>query len=48
MEGEECTVCFNGKWFRSRDDFFKDALVEGTNEKLTSVYRDLYGFEVVE
>lgn len=48
MEGDECTVCFNGKWFRSRDDFFKDALIVGTNIKLTSVYRDLYAFEVIE
>ena len=21
MEGNECTICFNGKWFHSRDDF---------------------------
>lgn len=48
MEGEECTVCFNNKWFRSRDDYFKEALVDGTNEKLTSVYRKLYGFEVIK
>ncbi len=48
MEGDECTICFNGKWFRSRDDFFKDALIAGTNIKLTSVYRDLYAFEVIE
>ena len=46
MEGRECTVCFNGKWFRSRDDFFKDAMIDGTTA--TSVYDDLYGFEVIE
>ena len=46
MEGDECTVCFNGKWYHSRDDFFKDASVDGT--KLTAVYNDLYGFEVEE
>nr|WP_297707261.1 tetratricopeptide repeat protein [uncultured Butyrivibrio sp.] len=45
MEGNECVVCFNGKWYHSRDDFFKDAAVD--NVKLTSVYRDLYGFEVI-
>ena len=46
MEGSECTVCFNGKWFRSRDDFFKDAMVGGTTA--TTVYDDFYAFEVVE
>jgi len=48
MDGEECSVRFNDKWFRSRDDFFKDALVDGTNKKLTAVYRELYGFEVIK
>ncbi|MCQ2506155.1 MAG: sel1 repeat family protein [Lachnospiraceae bacterium] len=47
MEGDECTVCFNGKWFRSRDDFFKDAVFEGTNERLASAYDKCYGYEVV-
>lgn len=46
MEGGECVVCYDGKWFHSRDDFFKDALI-GDN-KLTSIYDDLYGFEVIE
>ena len=46
IEGEECNVCFNGKWFRNRDDFFKDAEVNGI--KLTAVYMDLFGFEVIE
>ena len=46
MEGEECTVCFNGKWYRSRDDFFKEAMINGTTA--TSVYDDLYDFEVIE
>ncbi len=46
MEGEECTVCFNGKWYRSRDDFFKDAMINGTTA--TSIYDDLYDFEVIE
>lgn len=44
MEGDECTVCFNGKWFHSRDDFFKDGCIDEI--KLTSIYGDLYGFEV--
>ncbi len=46
MEGDECVVNFNGKWFHSRDDFFKDAFI-GDN-KLTTIYDDLYGFEVIE
>ena len=44
-EGDECNVCFNGEWFRSRDDFFKDACISDT--KLTAIYDDLYGFEVI-
>lgn len=47
MEGDECVVCFNGKWYHSRDDFFKDAATkDGT--KLTAIYGDLYGFEVID
>ncbi|MCR5719910.1 MAG: hypothetical protein K6F84_05040 [Lachnospiraceae bacterium] len=44
MEGNECTVCFDGKWFHSRDDFFKEGSIDNT--KLTAVYNELYGFEV--
>ena len=44
MEGDECSVCFNGKWYHSRDAFFKDASINNT--KLTALYDDLYGFEV--
>ena len=46
MEGQECAVNFNGKWFRSRDEFFQEALLG--EEKLTTIYDDLYDFEVVE
>lgn len=47
MEGDECVVRFNDKWYHSRDDFFKDAATEdGT--KLTAIYGDLYGFEVMK
>ena len=46
MEGNECTVCFNGKWFHSRDDFFKDGCIGNT--KLTAIYDKLYEFEVKE
>lgn len=44
MEGDECNVCLNGKWFHSRDGFFKDGCIGNT--KLTAIYEDLYGFEV--
>lgn len=46
MEGGECAVNFNGKWFHSRDDFFADAVIGDT--KLTTVYDDLYAFEVIK
>ncbi|MCR5106934.1 MAG: hypothetical protein K6B28_02115 [Lachnospiraceae bacterium] len=46
MEGSECSVCFNGKWYKSRDDFFKEAAIGRT--KLTALYDDIYGFEVVK
>ena len=44
MEGGECSVCFNGKWFCGRDEFFQNGCIGNT--KLTSIYQDLYGFEV--
>lgn len=44
QEEAGCSVCFNGKWFRDRDDFFKEACIGNT--KLTALYRDLYGFRV--
>lgn len=44
MEGDECTVCFNGKWYHSRDDFFKDACVDDT--KITEIYDEFRGFYV--
>lgn len=44
MEGDECTVCFNGKWYHSRDDFFKDACVNDT--KITEIYDEFRGFYV--
>lgn len=45
-EGKECAVCFNGKWFRSRDDFFKDACIG--DFKLTGVYDEIYGYRILE
>ena len=46
MEGNETVVCFNGKWFRSRDDFFKDAFIGYF--KLTEIYDQFHDFRVEE
>ena len=44
-ETEEGTaVEFEGKWFRTIDDFFAKAVING--KVLTDYYRDLYAFEV--
>lgn len=45
MEGSECVINFNGRWFHNVDDFFREATIDGT--KATALYRELYGFEVV-
>lgn len=45
LEGDECSVCFDGEWFHDRDDFFENAYI--VNHKLTQIYDDLYGFEVI-
>ncbi len=45
QEGNECSVCFNGKWFHNRDEFFGKAVID--NEKLTAVYDKCFGFEVI-
>ncbi|MBQ6384621.1 MAG: sel1 repeat family protein [Lachnospiraceae bacterium] len=44
MEDGACVVHFHDQWFRSRDDFFKKAMLD--NQKITALYADLYGFEV--
>lgn len=46
LEDDEIGVCFNGNWFRGRDEFFKKAVIDGTNIKLTSVANEMYGFTV--
>ncbi len=46
MEGEECVVSFNGKWYHDRDEFFKKAMIG--DYVATSLYKDLYAFEVIE
>lgn len=45
MEGSECVINFNGRWFHNVDDFFREATIDGT--KATAIYRELYGFEVI-
>ncbi|MCF0136703.1 MAG: sel1 repeat family protein [Lachnospiraceae bacterium] len=35
---------FDGKWFRSREDFFGKAVIG--SERLTAIYEEFYGFEV--
>lgn len=44
-EDGEFSIEFNGKYYRSREDFFKKAAIGG--RRLTSIYSDLYGFEVL-
>ena len=45
VEGSECVINFNGRWFHNVDDFFREATIDGT--KATALYRELYGFEVI-
>ena len=40
----EFSIAFEGKYYRSREDFFKKACIDG--ERLTAVYDNLYCFEV--
>lgn len=40
----EIAVCFNGKWFRNREDFFAKAELDGM--LLTAIRCELYGFRV--
>ena len=44
-EEEMLPVCFDGKWFRSVDEFFKKAELGG--EHITTLYQELYDFEIV-
>ena len=45
QDGAECAVCFNGKWYHNRDDFFKDACIGDT--KVTALYRRFRDFTVL-
>ena len=44
LEEGACVVHFNDKWYRTRDDFFQKAVLDGN--KLTAICDDFYGFEV--
>ena len=44
-EDGECTVHFEDRWFRTVDDFFAEAEIDG--ELLTTLYDELYNFEVM-
>ena len=50
IESEEedgmCTIHFDGKWYRDRDEFFQKAVL-GEN-KATEVYDEIYGWEVLK
>lgn len=46
IEGDECVINYDGKWFHSRDDFFRDAYIG--DMKLTTVYDELYGFRMTK
>lgn len=39
------SICFDGKWFKTIDDFFRKAELDG--ELLPALYYRLYGFEVM-
>jgi hypothetical protein len=43
-EGDGLAVCFDGKWDRTKDDFFRKASIG--SYPLTELYADLYAFEV--
>ena len=45
-EGDECRCAFEGRRYRARRDFFKNAVVDG--RLLLSAYNELYGFRIEE
>ena len=45
QDGNECAVCFNGKWYHGRDEFYKEACIG--DDKLTSIYRKFKNFKIV-
>ena len=45
-EDGSIAICFNGKWFRTVDDFFAKACIG--NDRLTAIYDDLYDFGIAD
>lgn len=45
MEGGECVVNFDGKWFHNRDEFFQKAMIG--EYKITAISEELFGLEVI-
>ena len=45
-DGGGCAVCFDGTWFRDRDEFFKEAEIDG--RRLTEIYWNLDDFCLIE
>ena len=43
-EDGQCVITFDGKWFRTRDDFFSRAVIG--SRRMTAVCHDFYMFEV--
>lgn len=44
-ENGNLVICFNGKWYRSREDFFAKACIDDI--PVTHIYDAFYGFEVI-
>lgn len=42
----ECAICFEGKWYHDRGEFYSEACIDGV--KLTSVYRKLHDFRIIK
>ena len=46
QENDIIAIEFNDKWFRKREEFFAKATID--DMLLTSLYYDLYSFEVID
>jgi len=44
MDGDECVINFEGKWYRNVDDFFTKAAIDGA--RLSTLNRELYNFNI--
>ena len=45
-DDDDMGICFNGKWYKGVDEFFAKAVID--DKKLTSIYDELYRFEIIE